>query len=67
MDPNWERLGQLPPEKKVAIMIDMTSAAVRICADGIRAQNPSITDHELIEKVRERLEWSKRGRVQRTC
>jgi len=33
---------------------------VRICAEGIKAQFPSISDKELMEKLRERLEWSKR-------
>jgi len=63
LDPNWERLGRLPPEKKLEIMFDMINASTRFCADNIRAQNPGITDAELIEKVRERLEWRKRGRV----
>jgi len=53
-------LGRLKPEEKVAIAIDMTDACVRICADGIRAQNPGISEEELIEKLRERLEWIKR-------
>jgi hypothetical protein len=54
------RLGRLPPEQKVAIMIDMSDACIRICADGIRAQNPGIGDEELLEKLRERLAWAKR-------
>lgn len=33
---------------------------MRICAEGIKAQFPSISDKELMEKLRERLEWSKR-------
>ena len=56
----WERLGRLPPSVKVEMAIDMTEACVRICADGIRAQNPGITDEEVKEKLRERFEWSKR-------
>ena len=62
MDENAERLGRLKPEEKVAIAMDMTDACVRICADGIRAQYPSISEEELIEKLRERFEWSKRWR-----
>jgi hypothetical protein len=62
MDKNAERLGRLKPEEKVAIAMDMTDACVRICADGIRAQCPSISEEELIAKLRERLEWSKRYR-----
>ncbi|MCJ7559984.1 hypothetical protein MUO79_05120 [Candidatus Bathyarchaeota archaeon] len=62
MDKNAERLGRLKPEEKVAIAMDMTDACVRICADGIRAQCPGISEEELITKLRERLEWSKRYR-----
>jgi hypothetical protein len=57
-----ERLGRLKPEEKVNMTLDMSDAVVRICAEGIKAQNPDITDRELIEKLRERIEWSKRWR-----
>ena len=60
MDRNWKRLGRLPPEEKLRIAIDMTDACVRVCADGIRTQNPGISEKDLVEKLRERLEWSKR-------
>jgi hypothetical protein len=59
---DWQ-LGHLKPEEKVALMMDMTSACVRICADGIRAQNPSISDEKLLVKLRERLEWPNRNRI----
>lgn len=62
MDENWERLGRLKPEQKVLIAIDMTDGCVRICADGIRQQYPGISDEELLEKLRERLEWAKLNR-----
>lgn len=62
MDKNWKRLGRLPPEEKLRICMDMSDACVRTCASGIRAQNPGIGEEELIEKVRERLEWQKRNR-----
>lgn len=62
MDKDTRRLGNLKPEEKVAIAIDMTDACVRICATGIRAQCPDITEAELNEKLRKRLEWSKRPR-----
>ena len=64
MDKNTRRVGNLKPEEKVAIAIDMTDACVRICATGIRAQCPDITEAELNEKLRKRLEWSKRPRKQ---
>jgi hypothetical protein len=54
-------LGRLRPEEKVNMAIDMTEAMVRVCAEGIRGQNPKMTEKELIEKLRERLEWCKRG------
>jgi hypothetical protein len=56
----WERLGRLKPEEKVNLAIEMSDAVVRICAESIKAQNPGISDKELIEKLRERFEWSKR-------
>ena len=58
----WERLGRLKPEEKVMIAIDMTDGCVSICADGIRQQYPGISEAELVEKLRERLEWAKRNR-----
>jgi hypothetical protein len=62
VDESWERLGRLKPEEKVAICMDMTDACVRVCAAGIRAQQPDISEEELIAKLRERFEWSKRWR-----
>ena len=62
MDKDAKRLGRLKPEEKVAIAIDMTDACVRICATGIRAQCPDITEAELNEKLRKRLAWSKHPR-----
>jgi hypothetical protein len=62
MNRNRERLGRLKPEEKVAMTISMTDACVRVCAEGIKAQNPGITEEKLIEKLRERLEWPKRQR-----
>jgi hypothetical protein len=59
-DPNIERLGRLPPDEKVSIAIDMTHACLRSSIEGVRSQNPGIGDEELIEKLRERLEWAKR-------
>ena len=57
-----ERLGYLKPEQKVLIAIDMTDGCMRVCADGIRQQFPGISDEELLEKLRERLEWAKQNR-----
>jgi hypothetical protein len=55
-----ERLGRLTPEEKVNLAIGMSEVCVRVCAEGIKAQNPGISEEELIEKLRERFEWSKR-------
>jgi hypothetical protein len=62
MDPNWESLGRLKPEEKIMIAIDMTESCVQVCAAGIRQQYPGISEQELIEKLRERLQWIKRNR-----
>jgi hypothetical protein len=34
------------------ITIEMTDAVTRICAEGIKASNPEITDEELIQEIR---------------
>jgi hypothetical protein len=62
LDKDAKRLGCLKPEEKVAMTIDMTDACVRVCAAGIRARCPNISEAELDEKLRKRLEWSKRLR-----
>ena len=62
VDENWKRLGKLPPEEKIAICMDLSDACVQVCADNIRAQNPALTEEELMERVRERLAWAKRHR-----
>ena len=61
MDKYWERLGLLKPEEKVQICMEMTDGCVRICAEGIKNQFPGISEEELIVKLRERLEWTKRN------
>jgi hypothetical protein len=65
LDEDDERLGRLKPSEKVAICIDMTDTCVRTCAEGIRQQNPGISEEALIEKLRERLEWTQRHRPRR--
>ena len=62
MNRNFKRLRRLKPEEKVAMTISMTDACVRVCAEGIKAQNPGISEEQLVEKLRESLEWSKRWR-----
>jgi hypothetical protein len=57
---DWERLGRLKPEDRVNLAVGMSDVCIRVCADGVRDQNPGISEEELIERVRERLEWSKR-------
>jgi len=57
-----ERVGRLPSEVKVMMAIDVSDAMVRVCAEGIKAQYPNITEKELIERLRERIDWSKRLR-----
>ncbi|MEM2995682.1 MAG: hypothetical protein QXI91_06710 [Candidatus Bathyarchaeia archaeon] len=62
MDEETKRLGRLPPDEKVLMAIDMSDVAVRVCAEGIKSQFPKVSDEELLERLRERLEWSKRWR-----
>jgi hypothetical protein len=60
VDKTSKRLGNMKPEEKVAIAIDMTDACVRVCKAGIRAKCPGASEAELNEKLRKRLEWQKR-------
>lgn len=47
-------------EKRVNLAISMSDVCIRVCADGVRDQNPGISEEELIERVRERLMFDKR-------
>jgi hypothetical protein len=62
MEKERERLGCLKPEEKVALALDMTDGSVRVCAEGIRNHCPDISEEELVARLRERLEWTKRHR-----
>jgi hypothetical protein len=62
---DYERVGRLPSEVKVKMCLDMTEACVQVCAAGIRAANPGISDAEVIRKIRERFEWGKRWQRKR--
>jgi len=56
----WLSAGDLKPEEKVNLAIAMTGVCVRVCADAVRDQNPGIDEVELIERVRERIAYSRR-------
>jgi len=60
LDKDVERLGRLKPEERVNLAIGMSDVCVRVCADGVRDQNPGISEEELIERVRERLMFGKK-------
>jgi hypothetical protein len=57
----WLGLG-LKREERVNLAINMSSVCIRVCAEGVKAQNPGISEEELIELVRERLMFEKRFR-----
>jgi hypothetical protein len=38
----------------------MTDVCLRICAEGIRNQNPTISEEQLIESLRERIRYMKK-------
>jgi hypothetical protein len=61
---DWERLGRLPSDVKVLMAVEMSDFALEVCAAGVRARNPKISDAELMEELRERLMWSKSVRRQ---
>jgi len=54
---NWRRL---KAEDKVNLAVGMSDVCIRVCADGVRDQNPGISEEELVERVRERLMFGKR-------
>lgn len=56
---SWLRL---KPEERVNLAINMSDVCIRVCAEGVKAQNPGISEEELIERVRERLMFEKRLR-----
>lgn len=58
-----ERLGRLEPRVKIDMAVEMTEAMVSLCMEGMRAQNPNMTEKELMERLRERLEWAKRSQT----
>jgi hypothetical protein len=51
----------LKPEEKVDATIQMTDAMVRICADGLRDLNPSMSEEQLQEELRKRINRRKRS------
>jgi hypothetical protein len=53
------KLEKLKPEEKVNLSINMVDVVTSICAEGIKAQNKNISERELLEKLRERLRFSK--------
>ena len=57
-----ERMSRLAPEAKVAIAIDMIDSSARISSSAIRDRNPDISDQDLLNKLRERVNHSKRRR-----
>jgi hypothetical protein len=58
----WLFVKRLKPEDRVNLAIGMSDVCIRVCADGVRDQNPGISEEELIERVRERLMFGKRVR-----
>ena len=53
------KLEKLKPEERVNLSINMVDVVTRICAEGIKAQNKNIREKELLEKLRDRLRYSK--------
>ena len=53
---------RLKPEERVNLAVGMSDVCIRVCADGVRDQNPGISEEELVERVRERLMFCKRQR-----
>jgi len=45
----------MTPEEKVAMAINMSTVVAQVCADGIRDENPKITEKELLYLLRRRF------------
>ena len=45
----------LPPEEKIRRALEISHTVVKVSADGIRANNPGITEEELIQELRKRI------------
>jgi len=54
------KLNKLSLEEKVNLSINMVYVCVRICADAIREQDKTISEEELLEKLRVRTKFGKR-------
>jgi len=58
----WVSVRRLRSEERVNLAVGMSDVCVRVCADGIRDGDPSVSEEELVLRVRERLLFSKRRR-----
>jgi hypothetical protein len=56
----WLSVERMKPEERVNLAVCMSDVCVRVCADSVRDGNPSVTEEELVERVRARLLFSKR-------
>jgi|GEM_PF-1717170 len=56
---DWRKL---KPEERVDLAINMSDVCIRVCAEGVRAQYPNISEEKLIELMRERLMFEKKLR-----
>ena len=56
----WLFVRRLRPEERVDLAVGMSDVCVRVCADGVRDGDPSISEEEVVLRVRERLLFSKR-------
>ena len=43
------------PEEKTRLTMEMTEAVTAICADGIKAENPDMTEEEVVTELRRRI------------
>jgi hypothetical protein len=50
----------LKPEEKVNLSISMSATCIRVCVDALRDQDATITEEEVLEKVRARIMYAKR-------
>jgi hypothetical protein len=51
---------QPSPEEKTRLTMEMTEAVTAICAEGIKAENPGISEEEVITELRRRITHERR-------
>jgi len=50
----------MTPEERVDIALELTESITNIMMDSIKYENPGISDQELLDKARQRIQFGRR-------